>query len=188
VATLIGAPSDRPHSFRAPSDRIHAPRTLPRKARGGCGAAKAPKPTFPRSNISGLRFVSRSDKSGFVNEGPLAVMSKLLIPDNGAATPSRLVGRDAWRELAPTLPDDVKAIVERTGFSGAVADLALAPASSGRLDCVYFGMGDAPAASAMPLRGLVAKLPSGDYRIVDRPQANSIMRGARPGSAARPTA
>jgi leucyl aminopeptidase len=96
-------------------------------------------------------------------------MSDLLIADAETTTPVRLVDRATWDTLAPSLPDDVKAIVARTGFTGAAGDLALVQHSDGGLNVVYFGMGDAPMARAMPLRGLVARLPAGDYRISEEP-------------------
>jgi len=96
-------------------------------------------------------------------------MSELLIADADAATPIHLLGRAACDTLAPTLPDDIKAIIARAGFSGAAGDMALIPGSGGKLARVYFGMGDAPIPRAMSLRGLVARLPAGDYRIAERP-------------------
>jgi leucyl aminopeptidase len=95
-------------------------------------------------------------------------MSELLIAATDAATPIHLLSRTAWDSLAPTLPDNVRTIVARAAFSGAAGDLALVPDSGGGLAGVYFGAGDTLAARAMPLRGLVAKLPAGDYRIADR--------------------
>ena len=96
-------------------------------------------------------------------------MTELLIADADAATPIRLVGSGTWDALAQSLPEHDRKILERTGFSGAAGDLALVPASDGELRGVYFGIGDAPVAQAMPLRGLVARLPAGDYRLCGDP-------------------
>jgi leucyl aminopeptidase len=96
-------------------------------------------------------------------------MPELLIADAGAATPIHLVGRAAWDALAPTLSDNARAIVARTGFCGATGDLAMVPDVGVGVAGVYFGLGEAPATRGMPLRGLVARLPVGDYRITTRP-------------------
>ncbi len=97
-------------------------------------------------------------------------MTDLLIADSDAATPIRLVGGADWAALAAGLPEQDQIILERAGFRGATGDLTLVPNSDGGLGGVYFGMGDGPpAARVMPLRGLVARLPAGDYRICEGP-------------------
>ena len=96
-------------------------------------------------------------------------MTEPPIADADAATPIRLFGSASWDTLAPDLPDNVRTILERAGFRGATGDLALVPGSDGGLSGVYFGMGDPPAARAMPIRGLAARLPAGDYRFREAP-------------------
>jgi leucyl aminopeptidase len=98
-------------------------------------------------------------------------MTDLLIADADAdaAAPIRLFGGATWDAFAPSLPDNVRPILERAGFRGATGDMALVPGPDGGLSGVYFGMGDAAAARAMLIRGLVARLPAGDYRIRDAP-------------------
>ncbi len=96
-------------------------------------------------------------------------MTELPIADADAATPIRLFGSASWDTLAPDLPDNVRTILERAGFRGATGDLALVPGPDGGLSGVYFGIGDPPAARAMPIRGLVARLPAGDYRFSEAP-------------------
>ena len=54
-------------------------------------------------------------------------MSELLIADAAASTPIHLLGRAAWDTLAPTMAGNIKATLERAGFSGAAGDLALDP-------------------------------------------------------------
>jgi leucyl aminopeptidase len=89
--------------------------------------------------------------------------------DSDAATPIHVLGRTAWEALMPTLTEPVRAVAARAGFSGAGGDLALIPDAAGGLDRVFFGMGDAPAAHAMALRGLSARLPAGHFRIAAGP-------------------
>jgi leucyl aminopeptidase len=99
----------------------------------------------------------------------IEIMSDLLIADAGAAAPIHLIGRSTWESREASLPGSVTALLALSGFSGAAGDLALVPRADGGLDSVYFGMGDAPQTRAMPLRGLVARLPAGDYRLAQPP-------------------
>jgi leucyl aminopeptidase len=75
----------------------------------------------------------------------IVIVTELLIADPDRATPIRLFGSGDWDTQAPSLPDNVRATLERAGFSGAAGDLALIPGPDGGLSGVYFGMGDAPA-------------------------------------------
>jgi leucyl aminopeptidase len=74
-------------------------------------------------------------------------------------TPTFLEGRRAF----------VRAFAETSEFKGKAGQVLVVPDTEGGIDRVLFGLGAADKADALSFRALPARLPPGDYRIVQAP-------------------
>jgi leucyl aminopeptidase len=90
---------------------------------------------------------------------------------SGSGVPIRLVPAKDWAELAGGLPQPAQAAATLASFAGKSGELVLVPGEMGGLESVLFGLGRSPD-ETMVFRGLSARLPPGDYRLVfpDQPE------------------
>lgn len=90
-------------------------------------------------------------------------MHEILIARSDRAVPIRLVFDSDVEALLSTARD--RAFAAAHGFRGQAGRLALVNGADGGLEQVWFGLGRREAFDVMALRGLSARLPTGDYRL-----------------------
>ena len=88
-------------------------------------------------------------------------------PDSGEAIPLFLIRKSQTAAALDALDPAARAWVERTGFAGALGDMALVPDGEGGVSEALFGWGDAAARKRrrFALAQFADAAPAGDYRI-----------------------